>query len=279
MGLGKEMNKLGGRATVSEEIGHPRLGLGSRPVVGGAFALSAAIHIIGILVYPYLFPSIQPDGVVFIYPAESSENGGIEVLRIVEVDVLQDLENPEDPEEIETVEAEAAVSEQDFRDTPAIELMRPGLTAAERLRPRLTDRRLWAPLPPEFRRLTLEQREELAIAGRLAEWIDSVAAEAAAEARFTDWTFTDGDGDRWGISDGQLHLGSVTLPIPEFAAPPGAAREYLLQWDEIARPGTAIRIQESVQDRIDAIRERRDRERELERERSEAENDTTRTSR
>ena len=92
MGLGKEMNKLGGRATVSEEIGHPRLGLGSRPVVGGAFALSAAIHIIGILVYPYLFPSIQPDGVVFSYPAESAETGGIEVLRIVEVDVLQDLE-------------------------------------------------------------------------------------------------------------------------------------------------------------------------------------------
>ena len=71
----------------------------------------------------------------------------------------------------------------------------------------------------------------------------------------------------------------MTLPIPEFAAPPGAAREYLLQWDEIARQGSAIRIQESVQDRIDAIRERRDRERELERERSEAETETTRPSR
>ena len=273
------MNKTGGGEMVSGETSYPRLGLGSRPVVRGAFGLSAAIHILGILAYPYLFPSIQPDGVVFRYPSESAEPGGIEVLRIVEVDVAQDPESPEDPEEIEVVEAEAAVSEQDFSDAPAIELTRPGLTAAERLRPRLTDRRLWAPLPPEFSRLTLEQREDLAIAGRLAEWIDSVSAEAAAEARFTDWTFTDGDGDRWGISDGQLHLGGVTLPIPVFAAPPDAAREYLLQWDEIARQGSAIRIQESVQDRIDAIRARRDRERELERERSEATNDTTRTSR
>lgn len=273
------MNKKGGKETASEETGSPWLGSGSRPVVWGAFALSAALHVLGILAYPYLFPSIQPGAAVFRYPAESADPGGIEVLRIVEVDATQDPESPEDPEEIEPVEAEAAVSEQDFSDAPTIELTRPGLTAAERLRPRLTDRRLWAPLPPEFSRLTLEQREELLIAGRLAEWIDSVSVEAAAEARFTDWTFTDGDGDRWGISDGQLHLGSVSLPIPEFAAPPSAAREYLLQWDEIARQGSAIRIQESVQDRIDAIRARRDRERELERERSEVENDSTRTSR
>jgi hypothetical protein len=150
-----------------------------------------------------------------------------------------------------------------------VDFARPGISAADRLRMTLTDRRLWAPLPTALRELTLEQREELALSGRIAEWYDSIQAVAAAEAAWTDWTFTDGDGNRWGISDGQLHLGGLTLPLPVFGAAPGAARERAWQWDEISRQGNSVAVQQTVRERMEAIRARRDRER------AEARGDTT----
>jgi hypothetical protein len=151
---------------------------------------------------------------------------------------------------------------------------RPGETPAQRLQPGLTDGRLWAPLPPEFRTLSPAQREELLIAGRFGAWNDSIAAAAAAAAAWTDWTVTDGDGDRWGISDGQLHLGGLTLPLPlTFEAPVGQ-RDYMRQFAEIQRQGASALIQQSVRERQEAIRARRDRER------AEAQApDTTRTPR
>ena len=45
---------------------------------------------------------------------------------------------------------------------------------------------------------------------------DSAAAAAEAAAEATDWTYTDEEGRRWGISPGKLHLGDLTLPLPSF---------------------------------------------------------------
>jgi hypothetical protein len=109
--------------------------------------------------------------------------------------------------------------------------------------------------------LTLQQREQLALSGRLAEWYDSVSAEAAAQAAWTDWTFTDASGDRWGISDGQLHLGGITLPLPSFGTSSLEARDRAWQWDEISRQGGQVAVRQTVRERMEAIRARRDRER------------------
>lgn len=190
-------------------------------------------------------------------------------MRVVEIDVVTEVERPSEPELEPVEEREVVVVTPGVGDAPVVDLARPGITAAERLRPNLRDPRLWAPLPSQFRELTLEQREELAIAGRLAAWYDSVAAAAAADAAWTDWTFVDGDGRRWGISEGQLHLGGLTLPLPVFGAAPGAAREREWQWDEIARQGASVALQQTVRERMEAIRARRDRER------AEARGDTT----
>ena len=139
------------------------------------------------------------------------------------------------------------------------------LTAAERMRPALQDGRLWAPLDRGINALSTEQREELELSGRIAEWQDSVAAAAAAESALTDWTKTDAEGKRWGISPGAIHLGDVTIPLPfAFGTPIGqrdAVRQRAWEWEEITRGAASGAVRESWKDRAQAIRERRDRER------------------
>lgn len=260
--------QAGGRDPRWDRAGPSRRGLGPRPLVWGAFTASAVLHAFVILIYPSLFPEIFVDGEGPI-SAGPPVPAGIQVMRVIEIDVPEEVQPPDEPE-LEAVQERAMeVVRPRGPDSPVVDLARPGITAADILRPNLTDARLWAPLPREFRELTLEQREELALAGRLAEWYDSVAASAAAEAAWTDWTFTDGDGDRWGIADGQLFLGGLAIPLPSFAPPPGAARERAWVWDEIARQGQAVAVQQTVRERMEAIRARRDRER------AEARGDTT----
>jgi hypothetical protein len=208
-----------------------------------------------------LFPLLEPGEAQYVFPVGGPPAEGIEVVRVVEIDLVEEVEPPEEPEFEPVREREVAAAPSVVGDRPVADFARPGISAAERLRPNLTDRRLWAPLPRQFRELTLEQREELAIAGRLAEWYDSVAAAAEAEAAWTDWTYTDGDGGRWGVADGRLYLGDYAVPLPTFGAAPGAARERAWQWDEIARQSGQMAIQQTVEDRIEAIRARRDAER------------------
>ncbi|HSH76733.1 MAG TPA: hypothetical protein VLA09_13680 [Longimicrobiales bacterium] len=269
------MNDLAGVGdSTAGRSGSRRSGLGSPRTVRSAFAFSVVVHVLAVVIYPSLVRQIRPEAAAFPLSAAAGSPGGIEVIRVVEVDVIQDVERPEDPREIADVQVAAVrVEGPGLDEAPGIVLPTPGLTPAERLRPGLTDRRLWAPLPPEFSELSLEQREELLIAGRLNAWYDSVAAVAAADAAWKDWTFTDGDGGRWGVSEGQLHLGDITIPLPfAFDAPPGQ-RDYMWQWNEISRQGARAAVQETVRDRLEAIRERRDRER------AAARSDTTGTSR
>lgn len=150
----------------------------------------------------------------------------------------------------------------------------PAPAAAERLRPALRDARLWAPLDRAVNELTAEQRLELELAGRIEEWQDSVAAALAVESGLTDWTRTDSQGRKWGISPGVLHLGGLTLPLPfSFATPIGmrdVERERQWEWREITRAAATGAVHDSWKDRAKAIRERRDRER------AQAKPDTTR---
>ena len=263
-----------GRELPPDRATRRRSGLGSRPVVRAAFGASVALHVLAILAYPAVSRRLDPEGAAFPYSGAAGSPQGVEVIQLVEVDAVEDLERPEDPEEIDRIDAPPVeIRRPTLGGEPGgIDLPAPGLTPAERLRPRLSDRRLWGPLPPEFSELTLEQREELILAGRLEEWQDSVNAAAAAAAAWTDWTFEDGDGGRWGISERGLHLGDLTLPLPTFDAPYGQ-RDYMRSWNEMARQGAQAAVQETVRQRMEAIRARRDAERA--RERSSAPPDST----
>jgi hypothetical protein len=126
---------------------------------------------------------------------------------------------------------------------------------------------LWAPVDPALTEPSLEQRLQLELAVRLAESGDSVAAVAAAEAAATDWTYTDAEGKRWGVSPGQIHLGGITIPLPfAFGMNPdnqAAANRRMWEWNEMQRQSGSGAVRESWRERADAIRERRDRERGL----------------
>jgi hypothetical protein len=94
---------------------------------------------------------------------------------------------------------------------------------------------------------------------------DSIAAATAAANSATDWTKTDKNGNKWGVTPGQLHLGSITLPLPfYFQTPPGrrddaakAARTYA----ESNAQAKRMELEETFESRVKAMRKRKDAQR------------------
>lgn len=216
---------------------------------------------------------------------------GLELLNLA----VQDDEEPEDepqrPDdpEVRVVQApdpEVTTGEEDEEEpvtvagetsgagAPDEEEEVDGRTAAERLRVRSDgDIRLFAPLANEaLGRLSPEQILAAELAWRLRGVNDSLASMEQRRADATDWTYTDEDGNRWGVSPGKIHLGSITLPLPfAFGINPGRYEEAQEQaWldAELSRGAASALVWQSLQERARAIRERRDRERAEERERS-----------
>ena len=135
-----------------------------------------------------------------------------------------------------------------------------GLTVAERLQPRIVDSRLWLPLSGEYLGLTDEERAQILLRGMIRSWNDSMAVAEALSQRAMDWTYTDEEGRRWGLSPGRLHLGDFSIPIPFALAPPPGRRNVLadrqLIRDDIARGAVTSVIRETWAERARAIRER-----------------------
>jgi len=219
--------------------GRVRSGLGSRRVVWTSFGISVTIHLLLLGLYP-IYGTSDPENTRSTVPALTSSSAALELLRLLEVALAADAERPEDPSELEQIESpELAPAPLILERQPGAELTPPPLTGAELLRPRLADERLWRPIDPSLADLTLQQREELALSGRIVEWADSLAAAQAAEARLTDWTYTDDEGKRWGVADGKIYLGDVVLPGTHMFGVPVGKRDEVAQrqwqWDEIMR--------------------------------------------
>ncbi len=181
-------------------------------------------------------------------------------MRAVEIAVAPEpeIEEPTEPEEPQP--------EPEEEPEPAPAPVRTGrapadtLTAADRLAPRVVDPRLWEPMVLIPVEPTFEEVE--ARVGAAIEMMnDSMLAEAEAAMRARDWTVVDDDGGRWGISPGKIHLGKVTLPLPIWLpVDPDAAADQR-QWYELDQALERTRILDTFQERVQAIRERRDRER------------------
>ena len=140
-------------------------------------------------------------------------------------------------------------------------------TAAERLRPGYTDHRLWSALPEAIVRLSGQQLAQLELDMAIAAIADSMSVLAEAGRRATDWTYTDDQGRRWGVSPGQIHLGGITIPLPfGFVAPPSVdgARRAWQDGDVAAQAGRATAAA-TLKGRAKEIRRRRDEERARER--------------
>lgn len=104
-----------------------------------------------------------------------------------------------------------------------------------------------------------------AAAARLANGIrqinDSIAAAIAAENGATDWTKTDRNGNKWGVSPGKLHLGSITLPLPIYFAPPPGRRDDVMRsvrsYSESNAQAKRVDMEETFETRVKAMRARK----------------------
>jgi hypothetical protein len=143
--------------------------------------------------------------------------------------------------------------------TPAARAADPPRTVVERITPRAGgDPRLWArgsdPLRPELDPLNNVRAR---VYGSIAAYNDSIAAAAEAAARALDWTVRDANGGRWGVSPSGIHLGTVTLPLPALGTS-AEQRETMRQWSEIQQQAGRAQVEETFDERVRAIRARRD---------------------
>lgn len=230
--------------------------------------ISLVLHVVGILLYSVLLGPGSSGGPLDADRREATRPDGIEVVQVTEVPE-DDLERPPEPEErprpvpaVPTPPPEAT-PEGDPEAGARGETEEPadGLGAADRVRATRADARLRAPLPEDVVGLSEEQIAQLELLWALEELNDSAAAIAAAARRATDWTYTDGEGRRWGFSPGKIHLGGITLPMPSFGGPydPDAWKGSIQADLERAAGSSEARL--SQEERAKAIRERRDRER------------------
>jgi len=235
-----------------------------------SIGVSAALHLVAVFLYPHLLVRAPVWSPPFGLAAPPVRPAGTEVVNLVE---LPATESPEvlPPEEIPDTEVPSvAVESPDLRagENPDADLLRslaPGPTAAERLRPRAGDLRLWAPVDPELAKLTDEELMRLMLSAELEDLADSIAVAEELARRATDWTYTDDEGRKWGVSPGKLHLGDITIPLPfGFSAPPfsrerNAAR--LWAWDDINQAAGRKGVQDVWKERAEAIRRRMEAER------------------
>lgn len=262
------MDRPAGGAVPHTDRGTPRRrpGESHRRALRIGLAVSAVVHLVGLYLYPRISEMDLPGGPALLIPVVGTPVEGMTVIELLAVEAEDDPQRPLDPEEVLPVEGPAVrPGAPEVGEPLGSGLVAPGPTAAERLRPNLQDARIWAPLNAALNELTLEQIQELELSGRIAEWQDSLAAEAERQRALTDWTHTDGQGRRWGVSEGKLHLGDITLPLPfSFGTPIGRRDEFnarAREWAEMERGAAVGEMRDSWKDRARAIRERRDRER------------------
>ena len=244
----------------------PPVRLRGRRATAVGLALSALAHVLAVVVYSF---STAPAGSPALPPASPPlpSPDGIEVVRLVEVEG-QLPGDPTDPSEIETPDdPDVAPELQTFEDEgPRF----PGRyrSAAERLRAVIDDPRLLNVLDPGPIEPTPEEALELRILAAIEAMNDSATAEAARARAALDWTHTDEDGGKWGVTPGRLHLGDITIPLPfGFGPPPdydGDRAEMAFRLSDIDRAAGSTAARQSWKERAEVMRQRREARRQAE---------------
>lgn len=235
-----------------------------RPLLVG-LGVSGIVHVVLVLVYAL---SSAPLGwMVPEFPVSVPEvrASGIEVVRLAEID-SEDPSDPDDPLIIEQIEvADPAVEAPDLEGEPDPQLPIRYRSAGERLRAGQGDPRLWSGIDPELVELTEEQGARLRLLSAIESMNDSARAIAEAEAAMLDWTTTDEDGNRWGVSPGKIHLGKVSIPMPfGFSAPPdydGSRGRRAFEYADIDRAAGQRAVEENWKERQKVMQRRREAER------------------
>lgn len=239
----------------------PRSGLRPVPVLAG-LGVSAALHLLVIVLYSSLVRIAIPDVIVVPVSRSAPEPDGMQVVQIIEV-AAPEAPTPEEPTPTREIsEPEIDVEGPDIEPELDPYLPERYRSAVERLRLGAGDPRLWQPIDPSLVEPTPEQILTVRIATLIAEGNDSALAEAHALAGATDWTYTDEDGKRWGLSPGMIHLGDISIPLPfGFGAPydyNGERAEMAFRMNDIQRAAGSLAARQSWRERVEAMRQRRE---------------------
>jgi hypothetical protein len=239
-----------------------------------ALTISAGVHLVALVLYSLATRTFLIPSVGLVSPTTSTST--LDGTRLIPLREVRDPEettpdealsplvptdpetSPEPSEGIEVGEAEEA------QLGPEEEAQR--VTNAERLRPpEVGDPRIWRFVDPDLGDLSDAERYQISLWWKLALWYDSLGAAEESERRALDWTYTDDEGGKWGVSPGVIHLGTLTLPLPDFFAVPSTQRErvdrLVQEWEQIERQARTQAVWQSWREAAKEIRERRDRER------------------
>lgn len=217
--------------------------------------LSVLLHVLAVRLSSVLIRYVEPGPFRTAPRAVEYRPVGMQAL---EVKVVESLPVEPAPQPVRRPEPERPEVEAAPRVEPG-----PTVSAAERLRPRVGDWRLWV-VSPVRRRTDRSPTERAAeVEARLYAQLeavnDSMAAELARQADQMDWTVGE-EGNKWGVSPGKIHLGPVTLPLPLFIQPDRATQEALDEYNAIRRQAGQGEVDETIEQRIKAIRDRKARE-------------------
>lgn len=246
-----------------------------RPSTRGAWiaaiVLSIALHallLVGLRfdTVTYTELSARATRVMAVRPAPGTR---IEQILPVAGEVLPEEPEPvvrprtsfEQPASLPVVRDAPAVTEQ-----PEAAPSRGASSFSELLSPAARNREVWRAPSPIHTPLDPRAEANARLSSRLDAYNDSVALAAAQAARAVDWTATDEDGGRWGVSPEGIHLGDITIPVPINLSPgPGKRDEVagrVRDWGEIQSQAAQQEGKETFEERVKAVRERKARERE-----------------
>lgn len=113
---------------------------------------------------------------------------------------------------------------------------------------------------------TPREAAEARLAAGIKAYNDSVAGIVADARRAKDWTKTDRNGGKWGVDPTGIHIGSITVPLPNFAfaGPTGRRDENnakVRAFNETNAQAKRMELEETFESRAKAMRKRKDAQR------------------
>ena len=253
----------------------PRVVMPARPSFGRvlrwSLLLSLLVHALFLLLSPIFIQMDRPPGGAAVAAVEVPRATGLEMLIVIASENAPDDPLPQEvPTEVPSVfqPPDAPLPPGAAAPTPAgapPEAAPPGRSQRDVLQPGYRDPRLYvAPnILPNIHKTDHERYMEH-LQARIDAVNDSMGIAARRNAQTSDWTVTDGSGNRWGLSPEGLHLGGITIP-PQLVPRPRATgdnasieegRERQRQRDEIQRQEDDRERQRIRDERTEAIRER-----------------------
>lgn len=227
--------------------------------------LSAAAHLVILLVSPlFIGVGVPPGTTAAGDPAAEPVAMGMRAI----VPVASDGAEPEEPvraaqpaERSPEASRERATPERSPRPAPAAaggaaagtETGR--RTVSEALRPGYSDGRLW--VNPRALRLERAPSRQQAYMEHLHARIEAMNDSIYGRGPDTDWTYTDDEGRRWGISEEGVHLGGITIPRQLLPIPHTGTNQEQEENRERARQREEIIRQEAERVREEAAEESR----------------------